>query len=144
MGDRVIDRISESRTRLFDALAPLLAPGRVSKYVPKQVVTPTIWIERHSWNPTNEGRTTLISVQWRIVISTDSDDEQALLDTLSATVHDAIVRARFRPSLAQHQPIDIGGVSTTALVVTVEDIVTASTLCYPPEPVPVPVERISA
>lgn len=136
MGDRVMaDRITDSRERLYLALAPLLPPGRVSKYVPASVATPTMWIERHSWAPTREGSANLIAVSWRIVISTDAEKEQALLDELSAKVYDSVIRARFRAQFAEHQPIDIGGMSITALVVTVDDPIVSSTLCLPPAPV---------
>lgn len=135
MGDRVSDRITDSRARLHSALLPLLPSGRVSKYVPANVATPTIWIERHQWAPTREGSANIIAVSWRIVVAVDAQEEQALLDELSAQVHDAIVRAKFRPQFAEHQPIDIGGVSTTALVVSVDDPIISSTLCLPPLPV---------
>lgn len=135
------DRITDSRERLHQALTPLLPPGRVSKYVPTQVVTPAIWIERHSWSPTREGSADLISLAWRIVVATDADKEQAQLDELSAAVHDAVVLARFRADFADHQPIDVGGTTITALIVTVADRIIPTTLC--PAPAPVPVERLA-
>jgi hypothetical protein len=128
------DRITESRSRLFDALVPLLPVGRVSKYVPKSVVSPCIWIERHSWSTTRESNVAVVSVTWRIVVCVDGDDDQAQLDVLSSTVHDTIIRAKFRPLFADFQPIDTGGTSTTALVVTVEETVAATTLCLPEAP----------
>jgi len=129
------DRISQSRTRLFDALVPLLPAGRVSKYVPTQVVSPTIWIERHSWTTTNEQGAQVAVVTWRIVAASDADDDQAVLDELSAQIFDVALRARFRPRFADFTVLDIGGTSTSALVVTVDEAVAASTLCLPPNPV---------
>jgi len=132
----MLDRISDSRTRLFDALSTLLESGRVDKYVPKQIVSPAVWIERHSWSQSRENGAAMIAVAWRIVIATDSDSDQEWLDTMSAKVHDAAVRARFRPLFAEHQTIDIGGMTTVALIVTVDDQIAAATLC-PPEAPPV-------
>ena len=141
------DRISESRTRLFDAIKVLLDEGRVSKYIPQQVVSPCIWIERHSWSQTREQNANMIALSWRIVVATDALDDQAWLDVLSAKVHDAIVRAKFRPLFADHQSIDIGGSNTTALVVTVDEMVVATTLCLPDAPTPEPIttrKRVAA
>lgn len=128
------DRITDSRARLFDALVPLLPAGRVSKYVPKSVVSPCLWIERHSWSTTTEANVPMIRVAWRIVAAVDGDDDQAKLDVLSAKVHDVAVRAKFRPLFADFQTIDAGGTSTTALVVTVDEQVATTTLCPPPQP----------
>jgi hypothetical protein len=135
------DRISDSRTRLYGALTPLLDDGRVSKYVPAQVVSPCIWIERHSWSQTREQNAAMINLSWRIVVATDAADDQEWLDVLSAKVHDAAVRAHFRPLFADHQSIDIGGVNTTALVVTVDEQIAVSTLCLPDQPTPEPLNR---
>ena len=128
------DRITDSRARLFAALSPLLDAGRVSKYVPKSVASPCIWIERHSWSQTREQNATMVALSWRIVVCVDGDDDQAQLDTLSASVHDAVIRAKFRPLFADHQAIDIGGMSTTALIVTVDELVAAATFCLPEAP----------
>jgi len=130
------DRISDSRARLAGALGPLLPPGRVSQYVPKQVVSPTIWIERHSWSTSNVNGASVIALSWRIVAATDSDDDQAVLDEMSSLIYDAAVRARFRPLFADFTSIDIGGVNTTALVVTVEENIAYATLCFPPQATP--------
>jgi hypothetical protein len=137
----MLDRITESRARLFAALAGLLDAGRVSKYVPAQVVSPCIWIERHSWSQTREQNANLIALSWRIVVATDADADQEWLDILSAKVHDAVVRAKFRPLFADHQSIDIGGTNTTALVVTVDEMIAATTLCIPDQPTPEPISR---
>jgi hypothetical protein len=137
----MLDRITDSRARLFAALAGLLDPGRVSKYVPAQVVSPCIWIERHSWSQTREQNANLIALTWRIVVATDADADQEWLDILSAKVHDAVVRAKFRPLFADHQSIDIGGTNTTALVVTVDEMIAATTLCIPDQPTPEPISR---
>jgi len=130
------DRITESRARLTAALVQLLPPGRVQQYVPKQVVSPTIWIERHSWATTNVNGATVVALSWRIVAATDSDDDQAVLDEMSSLIYDAATRARFRPLFADFTSIDIGGMSTTALVVTVEENIAATTLCLPPQATP--------
>jgi hypothetical protein len=135
------DRISDSRTRLFDALTPLLPAGRVSKYVPKSVVSPCLWIERHSWNTTRESNVQVVAVSWRIVVCVDGDDDQSQLDVLSAQVYDVVVRARFRPLFADFQFVDTGGTTTTALVVTVDEAVAATTLCLPEPPVVTPIAR---
>lgn len=137
----MLDRITDSRARLFAALSGLLDPGRVSKYVPAQVVSPCIWIERHSWSQTREQNASLIALTWRIVVATDADADQEWLDILSAKVHDAVVRAKFRPLFADHQSIDIGGTNTTALVVTVDEMIAATTLCVPDQPTPEPISR---
>jgi len=129
------DRISDSRTKLFDALTPLLPPGRVSKYVPKSVVSPTIWVERHSWAATREQGAQVVIVSWRIVAASDADDDQAKLDELSAQIFDVVTRAHFRPLFADFTVVDVGGASTSALVVTVEQTVAATTLCLPPDPI---------
>ena len=128
------DRISSSRQDLYAALQPLMPDGRVSKYVPKQVVSPTIWIERHSWSQTNVSGVSMVALSWRIVAATDSDDDQSVLDELSSAIHDVVIRAGFRPQFADFQPLDIGGVNTTALVVTVLTEIAASTLCLPDPP----------
>ena len=60
-----------------------------------------------------------------------TDDDQAVLDALSAKVYDSIVRARFRPLFADHQTIDIGTAVTTALVVTVDEMIVATTALSP-------------
>lgn len=142
------DRITDSRLRLFNALKPLLDDGRVSRYVPAQVVSPCVWIERHTWTPRTEGRATVITLTWTIYVCTDADTDeaQAFTDTMSATVHDAAVRAGFRPTSARHQSVDIGGVTTTALVVTVDDAVSVNTLCVPDLPpiTPITRERLNA
>ena len=130
------DRITDSRARLAGALVPLLPQGRVSQYVPKQVVSPTIWVERHSWSTTNVNGAQMVALNWRIVAASDSDDDQAVLDEMSSLIHDAVVRARFRPLFADFSLIDIGGMSTTALVVTVEENIAATTLCLPPQATP--------
>lgn len=149
MGDRVSDRISDSRKRLYDALVPLLPAGRVSRYVPDSIVSPCIWIERHSWSIGREGSVNLVNVSWRVAVLTDATDDQAYLDELSANVHDATVRARFRPISANHQSIDIGGVDATALLVVVDDPIAYATLCYPASPpamslTPTPESLVSA
>lgn len=133
------DRISDSRSRLFAALTPLLPAERVSKYVPRQVVSPTIWIERHSWSTTREQNVAMVALSWRIVAASDANDDQAKLDELSSRIYDVVTRARFRPLFADFQPVDIGGTSTTALVVTVDEMVAAVTLCLPE---PVNLERL--
>jgi hypothetical protein len=138
------DKITDSRARLAGALASLLPLGRVSQYVPKQVVAPTIWIERHSWSSTNVNGAAVVALNWRIVAATDSDDDQAVLDELSSQIYDAVVRARFRPLFADFTVLDIGGVSTTALVVTVEENIAAVTMCLPPQATPIKKELISA
>ena len=135
------DRITDSRARLYAALAPLLEEGRVSKFVPKQVVSPCIWIERHTWSQTREQNAPVISLSWRIVVATDADDDQEWLDILSAKVHDAVVRARFRPLTAGHQSIDIGATATTVLVITVDETIAVTTLCLPDQPTPEPIDR---
>jgi hypothetical protein len=135
------DRITESRSRLYDALAPLLPDGRVSKYVPKSIASPCMWIERHSWSTTRESNVAVIALAWRIVVAVDGDDDQAKLDALSSTVYDTVIRARFRPLYADFQSVDIGGTSTVALVVTVDETVAASTLCLPDQPVVTPLAR---
>lgn len=137
-----MDRITESRTRLWTALAPLLPAGRVSLYVPKQVVSPTIWIERHAWNTTSEGGAPVVALAWKVIAATDSDDSQAVLDELSAKIYDTIVRARFRPRFADATVIDIGGVSTTGLAVTCEEMIAYSTMCYPEQPSPTPIRKL--
>lgn len=137
----MLDRITESRSRLFAALSTLLEAGRVDKYVPKQVVSPCIWIERHSWSQTREQNASLIALSWRIVVATDATDDQEWLDVLSAKVHDAVMRARFRPLFADHQSVDIGGTNTTVLVVTVDEQIAATTLCLPDQPTPEPITR---
>lgn len=134
------DRITDSRARLFAALVPLLPAGRVSKYVPKQVVSPCIWIERHSWASTREQNVAVVALSWRIVVATDADGDQAQLDVLSSKVYDVATRARFRPLFADFQNVDVGGASTTALVVTVDEAVAATTFCPPPLPVVEPVQ----
>ena len=128
------DRISDSRQKLYAALAPLMPEGRVSKYVPAQVVSPTIWIERHSWARSSQGAAQMIALSWRIVVATDADDDQARLDELSSLIHDTVIRAGFRPLFADFQSIDIGGANTTALVVTVEQQIAYQTLCLPIQP----------
>jgi hypothetical protein len=143
------DRITDSRRRLYDALVPLLPAGRVSRYVPPSVVSPCIWIERHSWSIGREGAANVINVSWRIAVLTDALDGQAYLDELSANVHDATVRARFRPLQASHSSVDIGGMDQVALVVIVADLVAASTLCLPDAPpamslTPTPESLVSA
>lgn len=135
------DRITDSRARLYGALAALLEEGRVSKYVPKQVVSPCIWIERHSWSQTREQNAAMIALSWRIVVATDADADQEWLDILSAKVHDAVIRAKFRPLFADHQSIDIGTGNTTVLVVTVDEQIAATTLCPPDQPTPEPITR---
>lgn len=129
-----MDRISDSRSRLYAALIPLLPSGRVAKYVPANVVTPCIWIERHSWSTTREQNVAMIALSWRVVAATDAIDDQAQLDELSSQIYDVVTRARFRPLFADFQPVDVGGTVTTALVVTVDEMVAASTLCLPAEP----------
>jgi hypothetical protein len=126
---------------LHAALVPLLDDGRVSKYVPKSVVSPCMWIERHSWNTSRESNVAVVAVSWRVVVCVDGDDDQAQLDLLSAQVYDRVVRSRFRPLFADFQPVDVGGTSTTALVVTVDEFVAATTLCYPEPPVVTPLDR---
>jgi hypothetical protein len=135
------DRITESRARLYGALVALLEEGHVSKYVPKQVVSPCIWIERHTWSQTREQNAAMITLAWRIVVATDADDDQEWLDVLSAKVHDAAVRAKFRPLTAGHQSIDIGTGPTTVLVITVDESIAVSTLCLPDQPTPEPIDR---
>jgi hypothetical protein len=137
----MFDRISDSRSRLHGALSGLLEAGRVSKYIPGQVVSPCIWVERHSWSQTREQNTAMIALQWRIVVATDSADDQAWLDEMSAKVHDAVMVARFRPLFADHQSFDIGGTNTTALVVTVDEMIAVSTLCLPDTPAQQPINR---
>ena len=138
------DRITASRSRLAAALSPLLPPGRVQQYVPKQVVSPTIWIERHSWSTTNVNGAPMVALNWRIVAASDSDDDQAVLDEMSSLIYDAATRARFRPLFADFTLIDIGGMSTTALVVTVEENIAAVTMCLPPQATPIKKELVTA
>lgn len=136
------DKITDSRLRLWAALVPLLPDGRVSQYVPNSVVSPCIWIERHSWSATSEQGANVIALSWRIVAATDADDAQQRLDELSAQIHDVVVRARFRPRFADATVIDIGGVSTTGLAVTVEEMIAATTLCLPDLPTATPIRKL--
>ena len=85
-----------------------------------------MWIERHSWSTTNDNGARVVALTWRIVAAVDSDDDEAVLDELSSLIYDAATRARFRPQFADFRSIDIGGMTTTALVVTVDDTVAAT------------------
>lgn len=139
------DRITDSRARLHAALVPLLPDGRVHRYVPAQVVSPCVWIERHTWSPRNEGRATVIIVTWTIYALTDADTDegQAFTDSISAKLYDATLLNGFRPTSARHTSIDVGTGSptTTALVVTVDDPVAAYGMCPPEPPTPQPITR---
>lgn len=130
------DRITDSRARLHAALVPLLDEGRVHKYVPPSVVSPCIWIDRHTWSTRSEGRAVVAVVTWSVMVLTDADNDeaQAFMDVLSARVHDAALRDGFRPTSARPQLVDVGGATTTALVVTVDDPLSVSTLCPPALP----------
>lgn len=139
----MLDRITDSRARLFAALQPLMDDGRVRQYVPAQVVSPCVWIERHAWQQRAEGRAFVVVASWSVVILHDGETEeaQAWTDEMSAKVHDAALRAGFRPQTARHQTVDVGGTTTTGLVVTVDDVLAASTLCPPAPP---PIQPITA
>lgn len=124
--------VTQARDNLFKAIVGILPEGRVSRVVPSQVVAPCMWIERARLFPRFEGKTRLTVAALSIAIVTDGDDEeqQLLLDNLVARTWDAAEATPMcSPFNAIARQTDIGGVSSTAMFVDTETVITARTLC---------------
>lgn len=129
------DAITASRTDLFDAIKGCVPAGRAHKFVPKQIATPCLWLERPRLLTRTEGRaTTVIVTTWGIMLAADGEDvgQQSALDGLLAEVWDAAEAAtNAHPIAAYAQPIDIGGPTVTAMRIDVDMTISARSLCGP-------------
>lgn len=128
------DMVSRARDNLFKGIVGIMPEGRVHRVVPKQVVSPCMWIERPRLFPRYQGKTRITVAALSIAIVVDGDDkaQQDELDNIVAQTWDAAESVPYcTPFNALARPIDIGGPIATAMFVDTETIITARTLCQP-------------
>lgn len=135
-------KLEARREELYDALKPLLPEGRVTKYVPAQVVAPCMWIEaaRVATNAVGAGGLVMTATFPIVgVVDGSQQNQAATTDEITARMWDAaelVVGATVQD--AEPSTLDVGGPELRAVTVNVAVPIRGRGLCLPTPPLPDP------
>lgn len=125
--------VADARTKLYDALVAELAPGRVHRTAPSQLVAPCVFLDAVELGVDTSIGAGLVVCTFPVVCVWDGTvrPQVEALDDLLAAVWTAAVEAGGDPQTSRPLALDVGGPSLRAHVLRVEMLVTAITLCAP-------------
>lgn len=139
-----LHRIGEARQVLYDAIADVLDPGRVSAYPAAQDVGIRVWIDQPSVGVNSR----TIEVDFPVHCTYDGADvaQVAGLDDVVSRVWDACEATRNVSPIrvSPGQDITVGAQTRRRQILTVRSSIGGRTLCLPDDPgtSPIPPDQI--